>query len=136
MRFCIAIVWSLAAFSAAEAGTSAEIERLLDAIEQVETGGQRDPANVRGDGGRSLGPYQIMRGYWQDAGMPGRYEQVRDRKYARETVRRYWKRHCPKALEGRDLETLARVHNGGPAGHRKAATRPYWRKVQARLKPR
>jgi hypothetical protein len=115
---------------------SRRIERLVDAIEHVETGGEQDPANARGDGGRSLGPYQIMRAYWIDSRMPGQYKQVRDRAYARQVVLRYWKRYAPRALKRagmRDLEVMARMHNGGPAGHRKAATIGYWKKVRARL---
>ena len=33
-----------------------------------------------------------------------------------------------------DAERIARCWNGGPKGHRKQATLPYWRKIQAALK--
>ena len=33
----------------------------------VETGGQTNPENVVGDGGKAIGPYQIHESYWQDA---------------------------------------------------------------------
>lgn len=107
------------------------VERLLDAMEWVESNG--NPAAV-GDGGRSIGPLQIQRAYWSDAGVPGRYDQVRDRAYARRVVRAWWRRHCPAALAAGDLERLARCHNGGPAGHRKPATRAYWGKVRAAMR--
>jgi len=108
------------------------VERLLAAIRQVESGG--DPAAV-GDGGRSLGAYQISLAYWADGG--GRRERwrldARDDAACRSIIRAYWRRYCPAALAGEDLQTLARVHNGGPTGARKAATLPYWRAVRAEL---
>ncbi len=39
--------------------------QLLDAICQVESRGREDCAD--GDGGRSIGPFQISRSYWRDA---------------------------------------------------------------------
>jgi len=104
-----------------------ETDRLLDAMRQVESGGNPDAV---GDGGASRGPYQIQRAYWEDSRVPGRYEQVRDDAYARRVVRAYWQRYCPGAVERGDMETLARVHNGGPAGARKSATLAYWHKVR------
>lgn len=38
-------------------------ERLLDAIQKVETGTSCDPETAVGDGGRSIGPLQIMEAY-------------------------------------------------------------------------
>jgi hypothetical protein len=110
-----------------------ELRPLLDAIRQVETGNHPSPARAVGDGGRSLGPYQISRAYWRDSGVSGSYRQVRDRLYAERVMVSYWKRYCPNALARRDWRALARIHNGGPAGHRRAATAPYWRKVQLEL---
>jgi len=56
----------------------------------------------------------------------------------------YWRRYAPAALaaaQGGDerrampaLQTLARVHNGGPRGARNAATLAYWRRVEAEMK--
>jgi hypothetical protein len=45
----------------------------------------------------------------------------------------YFARYAPKALEMKDWETLARVHNGGPKGHTKKATLGYWAKVQKEM---
>jgi len=110
---------------------------ILDAIEKVETGGQRDPANAVGDQGRALGPMQIHRVYWVDAvdhdpslvSNGETYDSVRDRAYARRVVMAYWSRYA----KSWDAQTLARIHNGGPKGHRKAATLGYWAKVRAKL---
>lgn len=103
----------------------------LRALHLVETSGRTGP--ILGDGGRALGPYQIHRDYWVDAGVPGRYADVARRDYAERVVAAYLKRHAPQALARLDYQTLARVHNGGPAGAHKAATLPYWRRVQAHL---
>ncbi len=110
---------------------------ILDAIEKVETGGQRDPANAIGDGGKALGPLQIHRVYWVDAvdhdpslvANGETYDSVRDRTYARRVVMAYWSRYA----KSWDAQTLARIHNGGPKGHTKRATLGYWAKVKAKL---
>lgn len=123
----IPLVW------AAVSPAAADVHDLLDAIREVETGGHANPARAVGDGGRSLGPYQISRAYWRDSGVPGRYEQVRNAAYAERVVLAYWRRHCPDALKRLDWKTLARTHNGGPAGPSKKRTLPYWRRVQEQM---
>jgi hypothetical protein len=110
------------------------LDEILAAIRSVETGGEpRGGRDARGDGGRALGPYQIHRAYWLDAGVPGRYEDCRDERYARRVVLAYFERWCPTALARCDAEVLARVHNGGPGGRSKTSTLPYWRRVKVRL---
>lgn len=106
--------------------------RLLHAIWMVEASGRLHPPD--GDGGKSIGPYQISRAYWQDAvafdpAIGGQYEDCRDKEYAERVVLAYWRRYVP---DGPD-EHRARVHNGGPAGHRKEVTQRYWQKVQREL---
>lgn len=105
---------------------AADIDRLLDAIEQVESGGRCDAV---GDGGQSIGPFQIQRAYWTDSRVPGEYWMVRNRHYARRVVVAYWQRYCPRALARGDWQTLVRIHNGGPRGHLKPETLKYWNKV-------
>lgn len=100
---------------------------LLDAIRQVESGNRPEPPD--GDGGRSIGPYQIQRAYWGDARVPWPYQAVRGEAEARATVLAYWRRWAPAALAAGDLETLARIHNGGPDGAAKHNTLAYWRRV-------
>ena len=105
---------------------------LLDAIWMVEASGRLHPPD--GDGGKSIGPYQISRAYWQDAvafdpAIGGQYEDCRNKAYAERVVLAYWRRYVP----GGPDEHRARVHNGGPAGHRKDATERYWHKVQREL---
>ncbi len=107
---------------------------LFNAIRKVETGGEDDPYNAVGDGGLSIGPYQISEAYWKDAvahvpDIGGVYEDVRVSEYAELIMLAYWDRYSPDD----DYETLARIHNGGPRGHRKASTDMYWEKVQFEL---
>jgi hypothetical protein len=110
------------------------LDDILHALRVVETGGEpRGGRDAVGDGGAAIGPYQIHREYWRDANVPGSFSQCRDARYARRVVIAYWKRYCPDALEELDAEVLARTHNGGPAGARKAATLRFWRKVQREL---
>ena len=112
------------------AGT--DTRRILDAIQTVETGGEADPDNAVGDAGRALGAYQIHRSYWIDATERDPalralgYQSVRDRATAERVVLAYLNRYAPDW----NLATVARIHNGGPRGHRKAATVPYARRVE------
>ena len=109
-------------------------DRILDAIRLQETGGEKDPANAVGDKGKSIGPFQIQRGYWQDAidydpSIGGKYEDVRDEDYARRIVIAYLSRYCKNWTD----QNVARIHNGGPSGHKRKSTIKYWREVSARL---
>ena len=111
---------------------------ILDAIRAVETGAEADPANAVGDGGKALGPYQIWAAYWQDAvehdpslvANGQTYQDVRNQAYAERVILAYWSRYAPSW----DAQTLARIHNGGPKGHRKQATLGYWAKVRDRMR--
>lgn len=108
--------------------------RILNAIRQVETGGEADPSAAVGDGGKAIGPFQIHKSYWQDAveydpSIGGVYTDCTDEAYARRIVIAYLSRYCKSWSD----ETVARIHNGGPKGHRKAATVKYWRKVEKNL---
>jgi hypothetical protein len=106
-----------------------DTRRILDALRQVETGGSRDPDRAVGDDGRALGAYQIHRIAWLDAvehepSLKARgYEAVTDRAYAERVVIAYLSRYA------RDwsIDTVARIHNGGPAGatKRRKATDGY-----------
>jgi hypothetical protein len=132
----MAVSWIIPLMLAGTAPTASDLRHLLDAIRQVETGGEADPANAVGDGGRSLGPYQITRAYWHDSGVPGKYPWVRNKAYAERVMIAYWQRFCPSALARHDWQTLARVHNGGPNGPEEARTRGYWARVREHLSGR
>lgn len=112
----------------AAAAHAAPPESFWRALHVVETGGKLGP--IIGDGGRALGPLQIHRAYHADSRISGDYSRCADLDYSRRVAEAYLKRYAPKAWAAGDVETLARVHNGGPAGARKAATLGYAAKVK------
>jgi len=103
-----------------------EIDRLLDAIAKVES--YHDPDAI-GDGGRAAGAYQIHRSYWADGtkflGVTWDYSLAADPVKAREVVRAYLLHYG----RGCTLLEMARIHNGGPTGHKKPSTLAYARKI-------
>lgn len=112
-----------------------DLDDFFYAIGTVESG--HDDEAI-GDGGASIGRYQIQRAYWQDAiefdeRLGGEYKDVTDPVYARKVMMAYFRRYAREALGSGDWQTLARIHNGGPRGHKKKATLTYWRKVQKEL---
>ena len=109
---------------------------ILAAIRYVESSDRDDVDD--GDGGKAIGPFQIHLVYWQDAQraqptIGGTYQDCRQRAYAERIVRAYMRHHAADAWANGEAEVIARIHNGGPAGHRKDATLGYWRRVRARL---
>jgi len=121
-------------------GADRRIERLLDSIEDVETGGMTDEQkkNAVGDDGKSRGPYQISYAYWLDATAkhpsPGTWREYRRDSAGRETSRKcvlaYFGKYGKAHVRSGHVENLARLHNGGPSGHRKAVTKSYWNRVK------
>jgi hypothetical protein len=99
------------------------------AIHLVETSGRTGP--ILGDNGKALGPLQIHRAYHADSRVAGDYSRVADLAYSKRVATAYLKRHAPVAWKAGDVETLARVHNGGPRGHLKQATKGYGVRVKA-----
>ena len=77
-------------------------------------------------------PLGITVAYWTDAcklmGVDWPLEFRRRRTESRIAARAYLEHHAP-AL---DVRTLARVHNGGPGGHREKATWAFGERVAAR----
>jgi hypothetical protein len=114
-------------------GKSEPHARLLQAISDWESS---YGTVLVGDGGKSIGPFHIQRAYWQDAvehdpSIGGEYQDVYDDEYARKIVLAYWDRHGPDRATN---EQLARIHNGGPRGHKKRSTIAYWREVSRILR--
>lgn len=99
------------------------------ALHVVETLGRTGP--IVGDNGRALGPLQIHRAYHADSRVAGDYSRVAELDYSKRVATAYLKRHAPEAWAKGDIETLARVHNGGPRGHLKSATKSYGVRVKA-----
>lgn len=129
--YIIAVLTTIIITFPVAGSTVDEHRQILDAIRQVETGGEPDGGrNATGDNGASIGPYQIQKAYWMDSGIPGKWEDCRDKDYAEKVMLAYWKRYVPEALKQHDHEVLARTHNGGPKGSQRKATIPYWHKVK------
>ena len=106
---------------------------VLDAIAFVETSGEKNPNIAIGDNGKALGKYQIHRDYFADAIEFNKalaiykYEDVTDPNVARKIVIAYITRYGGKNVSD---EAAARIHNGGPRGHKKNSTLGYWKKIQ------
>lgn len=120
----IALLLALAATAHA-----APPDSFFRALHLVETSGRTGP--IVGDGGAALGPLQIHRAYHADSRVAGDYERVAELDYSKRVATAYLKRHAPEAWAKGDVETLARVHNGGPRGHLKPATKGYGVRVKA-----
>ena len=140
MKAILAIIVLTLITLPAFAGTVAEHRALLDAIQQVETGGSDNPATAVGDGGKALGWYQIHRVYWIDAVKqdPGLaefgYERCcTDKDLAERTVVAYWNKYAIPRRRGDSDEARARMHNGGLNGHKRDSTLKYWAKDQRHL---
>jgi len=110
---------------------------LIDAIEQVESGGRE---NAVGDNGKALGCMQIWKCVWDDVKdneeLNGyEYKDVSQRKVAHIVFRLYMKRYATKKRLGRTptFEDMARIWNGGPSGWKKKSTLKYWKKVKKEL---
>ena len=101
--------------------------KFIHAIHMVETGGRYGA--IVGDHGKSLGPVQIHKSYWQDSGVKGSYQQVTNYNYAVKVMTAYLNRYAPEAIKSNNYEVLARTHNGGPQGSKRKSTLDYWRKV-------
>ena len=88
-----------------------------------------------GDGGASLGPYQIQKPYWNDAceygGVFWDYNTlVYSDAHCKQVMEWYWKRYCKQAWLTKNWQVLARVYNGGPNGMSKGKTIIYWYDIE------
>lgn len=113
----------------------ANLRPFLDALAQVESQGKDDAV---GDNGKAIGRMQIWQVYWKDAmakcpKIGGSYQDCKTKTYAERIVVAYLLRYASNAVASKDWQTLARIHNGGPKGATKAATRGYWVKVRKAL---
>ena len=98
--------------------------QVLDALRIVESSRAKRPRD--GDDGHALGPPNARR--------HARHEDCRDAAYAESVVRSFMDRYAGAAWTACDAETIARIHNGGPAGPHHASTDAYWSRVEAVLR--
>ena len=133
----IPFIFALAFAPTAYSLTESETVRLLAALKQIESGGD---CAAQGDyehgSPTAIGCYQIHYVYWVDAveydkSIGGEWNDCFNEAYAERVVRAYMKRYAPKDATMKDM---ARIHNGGPNGHKKWATCVYWAKVFKVLK--
>lgn len=109
---------------------------LLAALVAVESSGNPDAV---GDNGLAFGCLQLHAAYVQDAaefaGETWKHEDAFNPATAEQIVRAYMARYATQKRLGRSptYEDIARIHNGGPNGHKKAATDSYWLKVKKKL---
>lgn len=107
-------------------------DRVWKAICQVESGGDPDAHNPSED---ARGIAQIRAVMVEDVNRivgEDRYthNDAYDPVKAREMFDIYNRHYHPKG----DYERIARCWNGGPKGHKKKATLPYWEKVKKAMK--
>jgi soluble lytic murein transglycosylase-like protein len=107
---------------------------LIAAIIQVESSGDD---NAIGDNGKAEGPLQIHRGMVEDcnriAGEDRWTTDDRTNRAKATAMFRTYSRHYAKHHSDWSNEGIARRWNGGPKGHKKAATEGYWVKVRTQL---
>ena len=107
------------------------LHSLISAMMIVESSGNDQAI---GDNGRAIGPLQIHRSVVLDVnritGNNYRHSEMTNRVAARAVCQAYLEHYG----RGKSLEEQARIWNGGPTGHKKAATVSYWRRVQKAIK--
>ena len=115
------------------------IIQLLPLLIQIESSGND---KAIGDKGLARGCLQIHRGYWQDGCErlkvdwnyeEGSFDRVKSIKVAYAYLVRYGKAYEKLTGKKATPEVLARIHNGGPLGWKKDATKKYWLKVKKLL---
>ena len=112
---------------------------LLDAIEKTESNGKADAV---GDNGKAVGSFQIHKIYVDDVNgfssekftYEDRKDKVKSRKIVKLYLEHYGKAYEKKTGKTATNEVLARIHNGGPKGYNKEATKKYWNKIDKALK--
>ena len=114
-------------------------QNLLDAIQTVESNGNE---SAIGDNGKAVGAFQIHKIYVDDVNSFSSekftYEDRKNKEKSQKIVKLYLE-HYGKSYEKKTgkkatNEVLARIHNGGPKGYNKEATKNYWKKVENNLK--
>lgn len=123
-----AIIATIGIMSIAQNVESVNMEKLILAIEKVESGGKVDAV---GDGGRAVGCLQIWPIMVDEvnriAGTKYTLKDRLSRQKSFEMARIYLNKY------GKTTEEKARNWNGGPNGYKKDATKKYWNKVKKEL---
>jgi soluble lytic murein transglycosylase-like protein len=110
---------------------AANLDGFFAALAKVESSGNAKAVNKKEN---ALGIYQIRVAYFKDSRVKGNHEQVFNPTFARQVCEAYFKRYAPEAYAKGDFESLARLHNSGPAyAKRKSSTDGYWQKIKNNL---
>lgn len=110
------------------APVQAQSELLIKSLIEQESDGNDKAFNKKEN---AIGCLQIRPGYFKDAQEADpslrdlKHEDCYDREVSIRVFKAYMGRYKPK-----NDEEAARKHNGGPKGHVKDSTLPYWRSVQ------
>lgn len=112
---------------------------LLDAIEFVESNAN---SFAVGDGGKSIGSFQITKEYVDDVNRiynkrythNDRYDRRKSRQMTILYLLHYGRLYERRTNKEATYEVLSRIHNGGPNGMYKDSTIPYWVKVRNRIR--
>ena len=110
-------------------------DKLLDAMVKVESVGL---AHAVGDGGRARGPLQLHAIYVKDVNriagtsytLADRTDSAKSRAMTRIYLTHYGRVYERRTGKPPTDEIYARIHNGGPIGYDKKATKAYWEKVR------
>ena len=127
------IAWMIFAFfcptaSAVQEVCASELDSLLNAIATIESSNDPNAYNAAED---AAGLYQISRIYLKDVNRILGYRKyiLADRfdpQKSEEMVRIYLGHYG----KNKTLEDIARIHNGGPRGWSRPATKKYWLKIK------
>jgi hypothetical protein len=127
------------------------LKAFFQALSEVESGGPVAGKGVYGDGGKAFGPLQIHMIYFKDAMeylmTPYAFRALAEMDYRAATRRFfsscivfccYMMRHAKEDFLSLTMsfdraEKLARIHNGGPNGASKEATKIYWERVRNQI---
>lgn len=137
MKLIKGIAWGLLAglmSNVCEAAVRSDIDRLIPALIEVESGGNC----VYGDGGRAYGILQIHAAIIKDVNrLYGTSYVLADRADAEKSKQicrlylSYWGKHYEKTNhKTATLELYARLWNGGSHGYTKNSTIAYWHRVK------
>ena len=115
---------------------------LLQYIAQVESEDNKYAIRTEPNGIQSAGMYQITDLYLKDVNQfagtsftkADRFDPDKAELITKLYLIHYGqKRKVQEMGLDQAIETLARIHNGGPSGHLKTATDPYWDKIKKKM---
>ncbi len=115
-------------------------QKLIDAIIERESGGEKNPDAAFNESELAYGCLQIRQIYVDDVNehFGTSYEAkdcLNNRDLSIWIFTKYMERWATRKRLGRTptYEDMARIHNGGPNGHRQKSTIEYWEAVRSKM---